>query len=113
MAGECGGGPVTVRAASRGDGTDANAVGIGNDLNRLAHWANTHEPAAEAVTLIAHLVSYEQLLLAAIVTTAVHKRCTVRKGYFCGHCSANATVTIRRAQELGSDVEGVPGGDDG
>lgn len=43
-------------------------VRIGTDFNRLAHWANTHKTAAEAVTLIAHLVSYEQLLLAVART---------------------------------------------
>ena len=36
---------------------------IGNNLNQLAHWANTHASAAEAVSVIAHLVSFERSLL--------------------------------------------------
>ncbi len=35
---------------------------IGNNLNQLARWANTHKTAAEAVTVIAHLVSSERSL---------------------------------------------------
>ncbi len=38
-------------------------VRIGNNLNQLARWANTHKTAAEAVTVIAHLVSFERSLL--------------------------------------------------
>ena len=34
---------------------------IGN-LNQLARWVNTHKTAAEAVTVIAHLVSFERSL---------------------------------------------------
>ncbi len=37
---------------------------IGNNLNQLARWANTHASAAEAVSVIAHLVSFERSLLA-------------------------------------------------
>ena len=37
---------------------------IGNNLNQLAQWANTHKTAAEAVAVIAHLVSFERSLLA-------------------------------------------------
>ena len=37
---------------------------IGNNLNQLARWANTHASAAEAVSVIAHLVSFERWLLA-------------------------------------------------
>ena len=37
---------------------------IGNNLNQLARWANTHKTAAEAITVIAHLVSFERSLLA-------------------------------------------------
>ena len=36
---------------------------IGNNLNQLARWANTHASAAEAVSVIAHLVSFESSLL--------------------------------------------------
>ena len=38
---------------------------IGNNLNQLARWANTHKSAAEAVTVLANLVSFERSLLAA------------------------------------------------
>ena len=37
---------------------------IGNNLNQLARWANTHKTAAEAVSVIAHLVSFERSLRA-------------------------------------------------
>ena len=37
---------------------------IGNNLNRLARWANTHKTAAEAVAVIANLVSFERSLRA-------------------------------------------------
>ena len=37
---------------------------IGNNLNQLARWAHTHKSAAEAVTVIANLVSFERSLLA-------------------------------------------------
>ena len=37
---------------------------IGNNLNQLARWANTHKTAVEAVSVIAHLVSFERSLLA-------------------------------------------------
>ena len=37
---------------------------IGNNLNQLARWANTQKTAAEAVSVIAHLVSFERSLLA-------------------------------------------------
>ncbi len=37
---------------------------IGNNLNQLARWANTHKTAAEAVAVIANLVSFERSLLA-------------------------------------------------
>ncbi len=35
---------------------------IGNNLNQLARWANTHRSAARAVTVIANLVAFERLL---------------------------------------------------
>ncbi len=35
---------------------------IGNNLNQLARWVNTHKTAAESVTVIAHLVSFERAL---------------------------------------------------
>ena len=37
---------------------------IGNNLNQLAHWANIHADAVEAVAVIANLVSFERSLLA-------------------------------------------------
>ena len=40
------------------------AARIGNNLNQIARWANTHASAAEAVSVIAHLVSFERSLLA-------------------------------------------------
>ena len=36
---------------------------IGNNLNQLARWANTHASTAEVVSVIAHLVSFERSLL--------------------------------------------------
>ena len=36
---------------------------IGNNLNQLARWANTHAAAVEAVSVIANLVSFERALL--------------------------------------------------
>jgi hypothetical protein len=36
---------------------------IGNNLNQLVRWVNTHRTAAEAVSVIAHLVSFERSLL--------------------------------------------------
>ena len=36
---------------------------IGNNLNQLARWANTRASTAEAVSVIAHLVSFERSLL--------------------------------------------------
>ena len=37
---------------------------IGNNPNQLVRWANTHKTAAEAVSVIAHLVSFERSLVA-------------------------------------------------
>ena len=37
---------------------------IGNNLNQLARWANTHASTVEAVSVIAHLISFERSLLA-------------------------------------------------
>jgi len=36
---------------------------IGNNLNQLVRWVNTHRTAAEAVSVIAHLVSFERSLI--------------------------------------------------
>ncbi|MYB05925.1 MAG: MobC family plasmid mobilization relaxosome protein [Gemmatimonadetes bacterium] len=36
---------------------------IGNNLNQLVRWVNTHGTAAEAVSVIAHIVSFERSLL--------------------------------------------------
>ena len=41
---------------------------IGNNLNQLARWANTHKTATEAVSVTAHLVSFERSLLAVART---------------------------------------------
>ena len=35
---------------------------IGNNLNQLARWANTHKGGAEAVAVVAHLSAIEQAL---------------------------------------------------
>ncbi len=37
---------------------------IGNNLNQIARWANTHASEAEAVEVIAHLVVIERALAA-------------------------------------------------
>ena len=37
---------------------------IGNNLNQVARWANTHKAAAEAVEVIARLVAIERALAA-------------------------------------------------
>ena len=37
---------------------------IGNNLNQIARWANTHKGAAEAVEVIVHLVPIERALRA-------------------------------------------------
>ena len=36
---------------------------IGNNLNQIAKWANTHKGAAEAVEIVARLVAIERALL--------------------------------------------------
>ena len=33
---------------------------IGNNLNQIARWANTHKEAAEAAEVIAHLAAIER-----------------------------------------------------
>ena len=37
---------------------------IGNNLNQIARWANTHKGAVEAVEIVAHLVTIERALRA-------------------------------------------------
>ena len=37
---------------------------IGNNLNQVARWANTHKAAAEAVEVIAHLIAVERAVAA-------------------------------------------------
>ena len=37
---------------------------IGNNLNQIARWANTHKGAVEAVEIVAHLVAIERALAA-------------------------------------------------
>ncbi len=39
-------------------------VRIGNNLNQIARWANTHKAAIEAVEVIAHLIAIERALRA-------------------------------------------------
>lgn len=33
---------------------------IGNNLNQIAHWANTHKSNADTIEIISHLVAIEQ-----------------------------------------------------
>ena len=49
---------------------------IGSNLNQIARWANTHKENAEAVEVIAHLVSIER----ALGTLAVRGE---PRGYWC------------------------------
>ena len=37
---------------------------IGNNLNQIARWANTHKGAVEAVEVIGHLIAIERALAA-------------------------------------------------
>ena len=37
---------------------------IGNNLNQIARWANTHKGAVEAVEVIAHLIAVKRALSA-------------------------------------------------
>ena len=37
---------------------------IGNNLNQIARWANTHKEAIEAIDVIAHLIAIERALAA-------------------------------------------------
>ena len=37
---------------------------VGNNLNQIARWANTHKGAVEAVEIVARLVSIERALRA-------------------------------------------------
>ena len=37
---------------------------IGNNLNQIARWANTHKRAVEAVEVIGHLIAIERALAA-------------------------------------------------
>ena len=39
---------------------------VGNNLNQLARWANTHPSEAEAVEVVAQLVSVERTMLALV-----------------------------------------------
>lgn len=33
---------------------------IGNNLNQIAHWANTHKSSADTIEILSHLVAIEQ-----------------------------------------------------
>lgn len=55
--------PVRRRAARRADPELLAALGrIGSNLNQIARWANTYKGKAEAVQVLAALVSIEQIL---------------------------------------------------
>ncbi|MDE0527716.1 MAG: plasmid mobilization relaxosome protein MobC [Truepera sp.] len=44
---------------------------IGNNLNQIARWANTHKAAVEAVEVVAHLVAIERAVAALTSVQAV------------------------------------------
>lgn len=55
--------PIRRRASRRADPELLAALGrIGSNLNQIARWANTHKSKAEAVQVLAALVSIEQIL---------------------------------------------------
>lgn len=55
--------PIRRRAARRADPELLAALGrIGSNLNQIGRWANTYKSKAEAVQVLAALVSIEQLL---------------------------------------------------
>ena len=54
----------TARAAEVERERTREAARIGNNLNQIARWANTHKAAAEAVEVIARLVAIERALAA-------------------------------------------------
>ena len=54
----------TAEAADIARARNVQVARIGNNLNQLARWANTHTSAAEAVTVIANLVAFERSLRA-------------------------------------------------
>ena len=47
----------TTRAVAVERERTVQVVRIGNNLNQIARWANTHAETAEAVEVIAHLVA--------------------------------------------------------
>lgn len=53
----------TARAAGVERERTRQVARIGNNLNQLARWTNKHASAADAVTVIANLVSFERSLL--------------------------------------------------
>ena len=52
----------TAMAASIERERSRQVARIGNNLNQLARWANTHTSAVEAVSVIANLVAFERSL---------------------------------------------------
>ena len=54
----------TARAVAVERESTVQVAGIGNNLNQIARWANTHAETAEAVEVIAHLVAIERARLA-------------------------------------------------
>lgn len=60
---EVGRDPVKRRAARRADPALLAVLGrIGSNLNQIARWANTYKEKAEAVQVLAVLVSIEQII---------------------------------------------------
>ena len=49
---------------------------IGNNLNQLARWSNTHKSNAEAVEIIAHLVAISEALKSLRESDPEQTRCT-------------------------------------
>ena len=54
----------TARAAEVERERTGQIARIGNNLNQIARWANAHKTAAQAVEVIAHLITVERALAA-------------------------------------------------
>ena len=52
----------TVAHAEVERGRTRELARLGNNLNQIARWANTHKEAIEAVEVIAHLVAIDRVL---------------------------------------------------
>ena len=54
----------TVAHAEVERGRTRELARLGNNLNQIARWANTHKEAIQAVEVIAHLIAIERALAA-------------------------------------------------